>query len=250
MPEIIQLSQDIGWQVIETVFYMYRTYAYGLHRKKLIVVGKWPYSTRNENCIIQNNLPSVSGAATVTKRTDCPLTCCTVSQWPVQTDMLVSSVPPSPPSHLPFPSPLIPHQATGLDDDPEDWCGDRACDGDRRDYVDSLVSVPSVQQSCYPTIPDTGLADHVSTGGKLGTEQIFNNKTNYLDTIGPSAISENELTLLNPGRGDHGVLPLDQRLSDQHCDAGLHACSGECAGSTCGCSCGGGGGENNDIIYF
>ena len=27
---------------------MCRTYAYGLHRKKLILVGKWPYATRDE----------------------------------------------------------------------------------------------------------------------------------------------------------------------------------------------------------
>ena len=86
----------------------------------VIVVGKWPYSTRNENCSIQNNLFSVSGTETVTKRTDCPQTYTTVAQWPVHTDMLVSSVP-----HIPalqpdvlFPSPRIPHQAAGLDCDP------------------------------------------------------------------------------------------------------------------------------------
>ena len=72
-------------------------------------------------------------------------------------------------------------------------------------------------------------------GCKLGIEQILNNKNNYLDTIGPSATSKNQITFQIPGRGDQGVHPLNQRLSDQ----GLHACSGECAGF----SCGGGGGK-------
>ena len=117
MPAIIKLSQDLGWQVLETVFYMTRTYTYGLHRKKLIVVGKWPYSTRNENCNIQNNLFSFSGTETATKRTYCPQTDTTVAQWPVQTDMLVSSVPhiPALQPNILFPSPPIHHQAAGLD---------------------------------------------------------------------------------------------------------------------------------------
>ena len=142
-----------------------------------------------------------------------------------------------------FPSPPIPHQAAGLDCDPEDWCGDRACDGDRRDVVDSLGSVPGLQLPYFPTMPDIGLSGHDSMGCKLGIEQILNNKNNYLDTIGPSATSKNQITFQIPGRGDQGVHPLNQRLSDQNSDQGLHACSGECAGGTCGFSCGGGGGK-------
>ena len=34
---------------------MTRTFAYGLHRKKLILLGKWPYSSRNENCFPPQN---------------------------------------------------------------------------------------------------------------------------------------------------------------------------------------------------
>ena len=44
---------------------MTRTYAYGLHRKKLILLGKWPYSTKNENCFPPLNRTTnsfVSGA--------------------------------------------------------------------------------------------------------------------------------------------------------------------------------------------
>ena len=29
---------------------MSRTFAYAIHRKKLILVGKWPYATKDENC--------------------------------------------------------------------------------------------------------------------------------------------------------------------------------------------------------
>jgi hypothetical protein len=61
--EIYQLYQGFEMQVLEIVFSMCRTYAYGLHRKMLILVGKWPYATRDENCNFkyQINSPIVAG---------------------------------------------------------------------------------------------------------------------------------------------------------------------------------------------
>ena len=45
---ILKLYQSFGMQVLKIVFSMCRTYAYGSHRKKLILVGKWPYATRDD----------------------------------------------------------------------------------------------------------------------------------------------------------------------------------------------------------
>ena len=50
LPPIVELYQRYGKCVLDIVFYITRTLAYGLHRKKLIILGKWPYSVRNENC--------------------------------------------------------------------------------------------------------------------------------------------------------------------------------------------------------
>ena len=49
IPAIISLHQSYVAAVLDIVFFMTRTYAYALHRKKLILIGKWPYSTKNEN---------------------------------------------------------------------------------------------------------------------------------------------------------------------------------------------------------
>ena len=65
LPQIICLYQNFGTEIHDLVFYMTRTYAYGLHRKKLILLGKWPYSTKNENCFPPLNRTTnsfVSGA--------------------------------------------------------------------------------------------------------------------------------------------------------------------------------------------
>ena len=88
IPEIIRLCQALGWQALECLFYMIRTYAYGLHRKKLIIIGKWPYSTKNENCNVQSNLLSVSGAV----KTVCSVPPSTESPWPVHTGAREASV--------------------------------------------------------------------------------------------------------------------------------------------------------------
>ena len=58
LPPITSLYQSFGFIILELVFYMARTFAYGLHRKKLILLGKWPYSSRNENCFPQHNVIS------------------------------------------------------------------------------------------------------------------------------------------------------------------------------------------------
>ena len=55
IPAIISLYQTNGVAVIDDVFFMTRTFAYALHRKKLILTGKWPYSTKNENFCPDNS---------------------------------------------------------------------------------------------------------------------------------------------------------------------------------------------------
>ena len=50
-PEIIRLHQTYGKVVQDMVLYMTRTFTYGLHRKKQILLGKWPYSTNNPDCL-------------------------------------------------------------------------------------------------------------------------------------------------------------------------------------------------------
>ena len=49
LPQIVSLSQEYGKEVLDTVLYMTRTYAYVLHRKKQIVIGKWPFKTKNSD---------------------------------------------------------------------------------------------------------------------------------------------------------------------------------------------------------
>ena len=55
LPEIIRLWQTCGPEILAIVFYLTRTFVYALHRKKLILIGKWPYATKNENCL---NIPN------------------------------------------------------------------------------------------------------------------------------------------------------------------------------------------------
>ena len=50
MPPIITLYQTYGMEVLRLVLHMTRTYAYGLHRRKQILLGRWPFSTRNPDC--------------------------------------------------------------------------------------------------------------------------------------------------------------------------------------------------------
>ena len=69
MPQIISLYQIHGMLVLNIVYYMTRTYVYGLHRKKLILTGKWPYSDRDPNyCNLnrQTYSQNVSGAVPTT----------------------------------------------------------------------------------------------------------------------------------------------------------------------------------------
>ena len=65
MSEIICLLQTYGKGVLDIVFYMARTYAYGLHRKRLILIGKWPYATKDENCSNVDQINSLNVAGTM-----------------------------------------------------------------------------------------------------------------------------------------------------------------------------------------
>ena len=79
--------------MFDIVFAMVRTYAYGLHRKKLILVGKWPYATINENCNNHDNQIAVAGTLTVT-RPDEPLTRCPAGQLTTRTTRCEEDIPP------------------------------------------------------------------------------------------------------------------------------------------------------------
>ena len=69
VPEIISLHQTHGMAVIETVLYITRTYAYCMHRKKLILTGKWPYNANDSDCsnIDKMSKTFVAGTAELTK---------------------------------------------------------------------------------------------------------------------------------------------------------------------------------------
>ena len=73
LPEVVRLWQIFGPQVLDMVFYLTRTFAYALHRKKLILIGKWPYATKNED---KNNVPDkinpcfIAGKSTVVQTSD------------------------------------------------------------------------------------------------------------------------------------------------------------------------------------
>ena len=48
--------------MLDTVFYMCRTFAYALHRRKLVITGKWPFATNNLSNNDHNNQTNIAGA--------------------------------------------------------------------------------------------------------------------------------------------------------------------------------------------
>ena len=77
VPEVITLYQAYGTVVLDIALYMTRTYVYGLHRKKQILIGKWPYAVKDPDCSndkISHNNYSVAGPVSVSHllRADLP----------------------------------------------------------------------------------------------------------------------------------------------------------------------------------
>ena len=71
LPEIISLYQVYGMFILDIVFYMVRTFAYGLHRKKLILLGKWPYAKEDKKYSKpKDQINTLSVAATIARRPD------------------------------------------------------------------------------------------------------------------------------------------------------------------------------------
>ena len=93
MPEIISLHNMHGKVVFDMVLYMARTYVYGLHRKKLILAGKWPYASKNENCNDHINQNAVAGTLTVT-RPNVPITRCPSGHLTTMTTRYEEDIPP------------------------------------------------------------------------------------------------------------------------------------------------------------
>ena len=50
-PDIISLSQQFGPKIIEQVFYLVRTFAFYIHKQKLIILGRWPGISDKIPCI-------------------------------------------------------------------------------------------------------------------------------------------------------------------------------------------------------
>ena len=71
IPAVDHLVCKHDMQVLDLVFYMTMSLAYGLHRKKLILTGRWPYATKNENCKYNNfdkiNCLTVAGTSDTDK---------------------------------------------------------------------------------------------------------------------------------------------------------------------------------------
>ena len=59
IPAIDHLITSYGIQVLDLVCHMAMTYVYVLHRKKLIITGRWPYATNNENFYTSEQLNDV-----------------------------------------------------------------------------------------------------------------------------------------------------------------------------------------------
>lgn len=57
-PEMIVLVQLYGEPLLRHVMYLTRTFAFSMHRKKLILTGRWPYSGRKEQQ--RNNQNSIN----------------------------------------------------------------------------------------------------------------------------------------------------------------------------------------------
>ena len=54
-PEVISLVQDFGQEVLNMVMYLTRTWAFSIHRHKMIILGRWPESStstvhNNQTC--------------------------------------------------------------------------------------------------------------------------------------------------------------------------------------------------------
>ena len=94
VPEIITLTQVYGLAVLDIVLYLTRTYVYGLHRKKLILMGKWPYAVNNSDFScpdISSTNFSVTGPTMLPHLPDAALLC------GVQADVLHPALPKDPP---------------------------------------------------------------------------------------------------------------------------------------------------------
>ena len=72
VPEIISLCQSHGEAVTDTALYITRTYAYSIHRKKLILTGRWPYAAKDSDCsdLFKISKTCVSGTTELTMNTD------------------------------------------------------------------------------------------------------------------------------------------------------------------------------------
>ena len=48
-PEIINLTQTIGQEILDVVMYLTRTWAFAVHRQKLKLLGRWPEGVKSKN---------------------------------------------------------------------------------------------------------------------------------------------------------------------------------------------------------
>ena len=94
-PTVISLVQLEREAVLDIVFYMSRTFVYALHRKKLILIGKWPFSTHSSSSLIPLTNVYVSGPPAG----DDAAACDDAPQADVVTDSQCVVIPVSVPTH-------------------------------------------------------------------------------------------------------------------------------------------------------
>jgi hypothetical protein len=73
IPAVLSLTQLCGYQAMELVFYMTRTFAYNIHRRKEILAGRWPYANQSNyiTCTIDMiNYENVAGTHVTRRPTD------------------------------------------------------------------------------------------------------------------------------------------------------------------------------------
>ena len=63
-PEIITLGQEFGNELLSQVFYLTRTYAFYLHKQKLVLTGMWPQAKQNYLTQTKTDILLLSGPLT------------------------------------------------------------------------------------------------------------------------------------------------------------------------------------------
>ena len=228
LPEIISLCQLYGQVVSHIVLYMTRTFAYGIHRKKLILMEQWPFDTRNQKRpknINMNNPICIAG---------------TPSQEVYLPDAPgIPHKPASPGIDLPG----VSHRPAGPALDLPEVAGVP------KRLVSPVADLPVVTHRPGSLEPPGQTGVGHSMGRNVNAEQIASR--NILDrNVTFVTRFEKDLNIHTLGSKEGSrVPPQCQRLTDQHHDHGLLANGDVLAGSSCGDLGDGDGGVAEDSYH-